>query len=462
MTSRTIEVGLPYQPLYDPNNHQFIENTPRLSGKTHENTMLSALWIARYRQCDVMYCRATSEAIGESIYNEMQEKLDIVGVKYKATKSPYHIRTEYGNEIHFKGLDGNMNRTKGNKPKNKYSVIIVDECQEIRNEVNLRQAISSFIRHVDTSVDWKIIYSGNPSEIRSHWWNTWTEKSAASGKYTVIKANYKNLLGILPKEVVELIELDFLINPQLARFMYLGDISDLAGGAYPSFRRDKHLVTPQEAGKIFSGETIQTVIFGGDGAIKNDATAITPLAVMSSGRACVLERFIYDPIRTGRPLAPVQYSALIQKYFRWMERKYNFRDNGVNIYTPIDCAATDLIMQLNYDLPDYYNIVGFTDKKVIQNTAVLNSAFSRNMIYIIDYGGYYDWENWNEADRDPPLIPTDTDILCQQLESVVWKNNKLDPSIPNDVSDSLVYGAQYFVNPDNYQIYLPQKEIRYA
>lgn len=457
-----IEVSLPYQPLYRPENHQFIENTPRISGKTHENTLISALWIARYHNCDIMYCRATSESIGDSIFNEMQEKLDMVGVKYKATKSPFHIVTEYGNEIHFKGLDGNVNRTKGNKPKRKYSIVIVDEGEEIRNELNLRQAIASFIRHIDMAIEWKIIYAGNPSEIRSHWWNIWCDKAAASGKYTVIKATYKNLIGILPKEVVEAVELDFIINPQLARFMYLGDITDLAGGAYPSFRREKHLITQEQASQMFRGDTIEAVIFGTDGAIKNDATCVSPIAVMRSGRACVLERFIYDPTRTGRPLAPIQYAEYISKYAEWMDSKYGFRDNGVSCWFVIDCAAADLVMQLAYTLNSYFDVKAFTNKSIINNTAVVNSVFARNMCYVIDYGGYYDWENWNAADKAPPLIPTDTDVLCAQLESVVWKNNKLDPAVPNDCSDSLVYGLQWYMNPENYEIELPEKEKKYG
>lgn len=460
-----------FAPLYTDPKHHKILYSGRYSGKSYAKAQLARNYLVWFPGCDVVYCRATAESIGDTIFNEIREKLDNAGIGYTYKVSPYEITTAWGNQVHFKGLDGNKNRTKGNKPPRKYSLVIIDECEEIRSELHLKNAMLSFIRNMDTTIrkvidgaamSWQVAYAGNASEIRSFWWNVWVDKHSKTDKYRLITSSWRDISALIPDEIYEEIKLDYIINPQLSRFIYDNDISDLAGGAYPSFRREKHLITPSEANGIFAGETIQAVIFGGDGAIKNDATAISPLAVMSSGRACVLERFIYDPIRTGRPLAPVQYSALIQRYFRWMEGKYHFRDNGVDIYTPIDCAATDLIMQLSYDAQDYYNVVGFTDKKVIQNTAVLNSAFSRNMIYVIDYGGYHDWENWNEADRDPPLIRTDTDILCQQLENVVWKNNKLDPSVPNDVSDSLVYGAQYFVNPQNYEIFLPTKEKTYA
>lgn len=458
----SINVSLPYKPLYDADKHYLICNSGRISGKSFEISRLASLWLARYPQDDVMYCRATAESIGDSIYNELCEKVDEINLWHKDTKKPYHITTAYGNEVHFKGLDGNTNRTKGNKPKRKYSLIIIDECEEIRSELNLEQALASFKRHLDMSVDWKVIFAGNPSEQRSHWWNTWVEKHAKTDKYTLIKSTYKDIIKILPSEVVEDIELNFIINPQLARFMYLGDITDLAGGAYPSFRREKHLITQEQASQMFRGDTIEAVIFGTDGAIKIDATCVSPIAVMRSGRACVLERFIYDPTRTGRPLAPIQYAEYISKYAEWMDSKYGFRDNGVSCWFVIDCAAADLVMQLAYTLNSYFDVKAFTNKSIINNTAVVNSVFARNMCYVIDYGGYYDWENWNAADKAPPLIPTDTDVLCAQLESVVWKNNKLDPAVPNDCSDSLVYGLQWYMNPENYEIELPEKEKKYG
>lgn len=456
----SINVSLPYKPLYDADKHYIICDSGRISGKSFEISRLASLWLARYPQDDVMYCRATAESIGDSIYNELCEKVDEINLWHKDTKKPYHITTAYGNEVHFKGLDGNTNRTKGNKPKRKYSLIIIDECEEIRSEINLEQALASFKRHLDMSVDWKIIFAGNPAEQRSHWWNVWVEKHSKTDRYTLIKSTYRDIIKILPPEVVEDIELNFVINPQLARFMYLGDITDLAGGAYPSFRREKHLITPSESMKIFGGEIIQAVIFGGDGAIMNDATCLSPIAVMTSGRCAVLERFIYDPIQKGRPLAPIEYAEQIKNYLDWMNRKYQLKANGTPCYIIVDAAAADLVMQLNYTLDNYYQVNSFSDKHVIQNTAVVNNAFARNMCYVIDYGGYMDWSLYNG--KDAPLIPTDPDVLCEQLENVVWKNNKLDPSVRNDCSDSLVYGLQYYALPDKYEIFLPTKEKTYV
>ena len=90
-----IRPSKPYAPLYVPSNHRIVANTGRNSGKSFEVAYLAALWIAKYPNHDVMYCRANSNSIGDSIYNEIREKLEMLGIPYKGTTSPYHIKTAY-------------------------------------------------------------------------------------------------------------------------------------------------------------------------------------------------------------------------------------------------------------------------------------------------------------------------------------------------------------------------------
>ena len=98
---------------------------------------------------------------------------------------------------------------------------------------------------------------------------------------------------------------------------------------------------------------------------------------------------------------------------------------------------------------------GFTRKNIINNNAVVNNCFAKNMLKIIDFGGYYDYYR-----RRFVSTTADTEPLVYQLESVTWKNYKLDPAIPNDFTDALTYGANaYFENPDN--LYLPARQGAY-
>jgi hypothetical protein len=77
------------------------------------------------------------------------------------------------------------------------------------------------------------------------------------------------------------------------------------------------------------------------------------------------------------------------------------------------------------------------------------------MLKIVDFGGYNDFYYKR-------FVPTtaDTEPLVYQLESVIWKNYKLDPAIPNDYTDALTYGTnEYFINPNN--LNLPIKQGAY-
>lgn len=438
-----------FEPMYRPDKNHIVLNAGRYSAKSYNASLLAALWADKYRDDDVIVFRATTESLGDSVFNEMAEKLDLLDISYKSKTSPHHIVTEYGNEIYFRGIDGSINRTKGLKPKRKVSVVIIEEAEELRSELHLKNAVTSALRHIDTSVDWKIIYVGNNMPTKTHWWNKWVQKHSRAKEYTVISPTYKDILRYIPEPIVDTIELDFKISPQLARYTYLNIVDDLQGSAYPSFRRDKHLITPDEAERIFYGETIDVIIWGGDGAITHDMTAIVPIAVMSSGRACILERFIYDPISAGVVLPPSELASMIERYVSDMDRKYQFRENEIASYFVIDSASADLITQLRYTLDTWHEVKSYTTKNILRNNAAVNNCFARNMCYIVDYGGYYDYR----ANR---FVETDADVLCGQFESVVWKGTKYDPSVPNDVSDAATYGlATYYENPEN--LYLPER-----
>jgi hypothetical protein len=166
----------------------------------------------------------------------------------------------------------------------------------------------------------------------------------------------------------------------------------------------------------------------------------------------VLERFYYDPLKTGIVLAPSQLTELILDYVAYMDKKYNIVIDGIGSVFYIDGAAADLITQLRYSIYSYHMVRGFTRKNIINNNSVVNNCFAKNMVKIVDYGGffYYYRKTWVETTAD-------SEPLVYQLESVTWKDYKLDPSIPNDYTDALTYGINaYFENPDN--LYLPERK----
>ena len=452
-------VSKPYKLLYEPVRN-IIANTPRASGKSYEIAQFCQYQKMKYPRHDIVVFRANANSLESSIMNEIIEKFvqcgfgDKVETRGKPLRIEYTSSTGFISNIYFIGVSGHdKSRVRGLHPKNPLCLILGDECQQITAEDNLRHALTTLKRYFDTSIDYKTVLCGNPHEVKGHWWNVYCQKHKAVKDYGYINCTYKDIYKLLNEEIKEEIRITQLTNPAIYRFMFLGDLSDISAGAYPSFRRETHLVTQEEANEIFANETIDTMIIGIDGAITHDSTCCNAIAVMSGGRACVVEPFVFNPLTYGRALAPSELAELIKDYIDDLDNKYQLQSLQIPVYLIVDCASADLIAQLRYILDDYYTVLAYTQKNVIRNTNTANNVFARNMCYIINYGYYKDYTTGK-------LIECDIPLLAEQLESVVWKNSKLDPAIPNDCSDSFVYGiCVYYENPDN--LILPERSNIY-
>ena len=449
-----MKVAIPYDRLYKTDKTRIIEYSPRSCGKSTGMAQFLNYTCIKYPNRDILVTRANYNALDDSFVQEILDVQDTLGLNgfFKKKVSPLRMTTPLGNEIVFKGIGGaDYSRTRGLKTRKKFALAIIEEAQQLPSELNLKHALSTISRNMMPGG--KIIIAGNPHEVKGHWWNQFCKRMRNSEAYEFIDATYLDVWEYLPEEVKVEIETEKEYNPSMYKFMYLGSLDELQGGAYASFKRESHYKTEAELGKMFAGERFEYILFGGDGAIANDSTVISPIAIMSSGRAVVLERFYFSPKDSGVQLANTQIVALINQYLEWMENKYGFRQLEVRKIWVIDCAAADLIAQLRYDLDDSNEIYSFSQKSTqIRTNAVVNDAFAKNVCYIKDTGGQYLWFSGRTMQSDP---------LVEQLESVVWKNYKLDDAIPNDATDSLTYGLNYYyLNPENLDF--PRRKLAYS
>lgn len=479
MKTRTLNVKFakPYDNILYTDKTTVLMYTPRISGKSFALGQTVYTYANLFPHHDIVVTRANYNSLEDSLYNEILDFADSIGDYgfYTTKTSPLKIKAASGATIYFKGVGGSdYSRSKGFKTRNKakkeegspskISLIICDETQQLKDEQSLRQVIATFVRSIDDKatavlngkiVKPRIIFAGNPEMIKAHWWNAYCKKYRFAGVYEFIDANYLTIKKYLSPITLDEIETERKYNPLMYKFLYLGEIDELAGGAYGQFKRDKHYISIEQFRKETDGCSLVYIIWGGDGAITHDSTGIVPIGVYSNGRGYVLQRFYYNPLETGTVLAPSQLSDLIREYVEKMCKAYDIIEGGVGSYFAIDCASADLITQLAYQLDGYHIVKGFTGKNIIKNNAVVNNCFAKNMIKIIDFGGYYDFFYKR-------FIPTsaDTEPLIYQLESVTWKNYKLDPAVPNDYTDALTYGVNvYFNNPDN--LYLPTRKGAY-
>ena len=453
-----IKIASPYDKILTTDKTTVVMYSPRISGKSYALGQVVYIYANKYPNHDIVVTRANYNSLEDSLYNEIIGFAESIGQGffYTAKTSPLKIVTKHGNAIYFKGIGGaDYSRSKGFKGHKPISLIICDETQQLKDEQSLKQAIATFVRSLDASINSKIILAGNPEMVKAHWWNVYCRKYRYEGVYEFIDANYLCIKKYLSEITLQEIENERKYNPLMYKFLYLGELDDLAGGAYGQFKRDKHYISQEQWRKETKGLRIEYIIWGGDGAITHDSTGIVPLAVYSNGQAYALERFYYNPQETGIVLAPSQLTDLVLEYVNKMDKHYHIQEDEIISIFSIDCASADLITQLRYNINGYHEVKPFTKKNIINNNSVVNNCFAKNMVKIVDFGGYYDFYHRR-------FVPTtaDTEPIVYQLESVMWKNYKLDPAIPNDYTDALTYGVnEYFINPSN--LNLPKKQEVY-
>ena len=453
-----IKIASPYDKILTTDKTTVVMYTPRISGKSYALGQVVYIYANKYPNHDIVVTRANYNSLEDSLYNEIISFAESIGQGffYTAKTSPLKIVTKHGNATYFKGIGGaDYSRSKGFKGHKPISLIICDETQQLKDEQSLKQAIATFVRSLDSTINSKIILAGNPEMVKAHWWNVYCRKYRFEGVYEFIDANYLSIKKYLSDITLQEIENERKYNPLMYKFLYLGELDDLAGGAYGQFKRDKHYISIEQWRKETAGQRIEYIIWGGDGAITHDSTGIVPLAVYSNGQAYALERFYYNPQETGIVLAPSQLTDLLIEYVDKMDKHYHIQEDGIISVFSIDCASADLITQLRYNINGYHEVKPFTKKNIINNNSVVNNCFAKNMVKIVDFGGYYDFYN-----KRVVKTTADTEPLIYQLESVIWKNYKLDPAIPNDYTDALTYGVnEYFINPGN--LNLPKKQEVY-
>jgi|AGTN01.2.fsa_nt_gi Phage terminase large subunit len=438
-----------FQPLFTINKKYVVLKSGRLGGKSKVAYQVAITKMLANPYHDVIVCRDSYSDLTTSSYAEIvnfihENKLSDMFVVYK---SPLRIvKKADGASIYFLGIGGSdMSRTKSFETKHPVCCIVFEELQQVRGEESLYQAHASFRRLLDPDC-WVIMHMFNPPAQNAHWVNVWANLKMADPDYLVIHTTYMDILPFINdidlKEIIKEKLLDF----EKYKWLYLGQPGGGFGSVYPQFKRAKHFITLEEAQHKFGNFKIVGLIIGGDGAVNNDCTVMTPKAILNNGQTLELDIFYHDPKKAG-----VKSSAELIPYMRmWLNMlmdKYNMRDEymPIPILFKIDSAAADLIRQVAYEFArDNIIVEKFTKSTIYEMVGIVQSAISRNMTYIIDFGGYYDYVlgKWIKADHP----------LAVQLENLIWdkKQKGYDPIVSNDASDAYTYNTiTYFKNPDN-------------
>jgi len=453
-----MEILKPYDEIISTNKNLIILRSGRVAGKTRNSMNIVALK-SLTGEGDIVLGRSNYNSLKTSLYNELIAVIDEEGLSQYFTfrTAPLSIYCKHNkNTIHFVGVGGSdLSRTKGFKPHKDLQIIMFDETQQLPDQNNLDQATATLFRFLKP--DGQFILAFNPERQNMHWLNEYARAREDNSDWIILTATYKQIGKKLNDIQLRQIETERILNLQNYEYLYLAKTIGLFGSAYFTFSREKHYLPIQKITDKFKGNWIHTLIIGVDGASTRDKTALVPLAIMNNGQCVVLPIFYHDPIKNGA-LSNEELVPHILQWLKELEQKNGLVKSNTPIYFVCDAGGnSDLPLSLQYNLSSYYTIVTFGKKQVIPMAQNVQDVFSRNIMYIGDYGGYYSYPKErfiHESEEHYPIVT--------QLESVTWneKGTGFDPIVPNDVTDALTYAVRWwFTNPDN--LYLPEREEYY-
>lgn len=314
--------------LRDLGIEEYILESGRVSGKTQHNA-IACIHDLISGVGDIWYCRSEDGDIRGSIFTSCLSTINSMGLTYsnkeslgdfKVSYSPFEIIcNSTGNRIQFFAINKDINRTKGKEPPTGVlKRVVLEEANEPDEGIYIDALRTTAVRFMRSGS--KFIYSFNPPMTKQHWSIEYFNKRERMGAKRIY-SNWKDLAEnnlLSPATISDILQTQ-KNDPEFYRYWYMGEIVNLAGLVYPQFKRETHCVS------IFTlmanGDRIKELVIGLDEGTVNDSTCATPIAIMSSGRAVVLDLFEYSPTdRTGTQggrgsLAPSQTAELLYKWF---------------------------------------------------------------------------------------------------------------------------------------------------
>lgn len=449
MISNVFNVELPnkWQDIYNNDKHWFLLPSGRISGKTKNSIIVAILLMLKYPYRDIVVVRSSYGSMADSAYQEFNAELnelpEDIQKQFKFKKAPLRIeRQGDSGVIYFIGGGGsNEDRTKGFKTKHKIICVIVEETQEFADKNLYDQFMASLRRNFDTEKI-KVFVLGNPPQIKSHWFNVFVEEKKRDKEWEVINLYWYDIIPFLNDiDIKEILKCKYQ-TPETYQWLYEGVPTGGTGLVYPMFKRDLHLGEYLN-NNIISDYRIVGCIIGVDGAVNHDATSLVPLLIMSNGQAIVGKIFYHDPNKDGVKGSFPLVENEVSMWFNEIKATYQLDNpyswsSSIPIVFVCDNAATDLVQALKFYFSNRADIFSIKKGTIIQMVGVVQNAIAKNVVFISDYKGYYDY-------TQKKFIPSEN-ILAYQLMNLIWNNKQTgyNPKIPNDCSDAFTYAIYFY------------------
>lgn len=432
-----------YSIILNSDKHNFWIPAGRDSGKTKNLSIIIVLCLLSFKEEDITIFRSAYGSMRDSNYAEVTSIINSnpkLKTMFKIKKAPLRVeRLDGGCNCYFFGAGGDIDRTKGLKTTHKIGLAVCDETQQLKDYETFDSLQQTIFRAF--SPTYKFISLGNPPARLSHWFNRQTLVYQKDNDWVVIKPTWKDILPFLNDFDLKKILKERINNYDYYKWIYEGVPNGASGRVYPMIREDIHLIDYSNRNKsVLSDFRIVGVIIGVDSAVNNDCTALVPRFIMSNGQSVAGSIFYHNPKING---VKGSFPLVEQEISNWFTNliKENNLDNDyfkIPIIFVVDSAAAEMIQALRYKFSNRAEVRAIQKGTILQMVDVVQSAYNKNVCFIYDYGGYYNY-TLNSFIKC-------SNILMEQYQNLVWNKNEdgYDNKIPNDVSDADTYAIYYY------------------
>lgn len=453
----SIELSDVYRPIYDlysPGSQKVLLYSPRTSAKSTNLGLLIYLYYDQYRDYDVGVGIDSITNAGDGVLAEFQSFIEAHGLNSNSLwvfgkqeiykKGRRNVIKTYA--VQTNKLE-DVNRTKSKKLIRPISLFVMDEVQKLHSKKILDNCLSTFLRQMKSGHR-KVILAGNPDRA-AMWFDEYYKTKLKDLNWIVLKPTYRDILEWIPQDLLDEIEAMKRDDPVAYAQIYEGDL-DVQGweNVFHSFVKSKHYVPRdwfmQNDRKLGSGALIQSIIIGIDDAESRDAIAASAITNHHNGLMRVQES-LYVSCKE-MPVKPelTKRCDMIVAFLDYINKHFNY-EHTLPIIIVIDCAS-NMYRQLlvaqktdkNYLRWRNVRIYAYTDKQdKEEQLGLVNSAIARGVLTVVN------------VDKYSPQYSNSH--LVGQIKSLRTKEDgKIDPTIPNDCTDALQYGAMTVLgNPYN-------------
>lgn len=426
-----MEVCNKFAPLFLENVREVVEGSGRCSGKSTANEVAAVAYMMASKYNNVWYCRAAKETIRSTIFSSMISTIQMMGLSscFKWTLAPLMIIcTKTGAVCYFSGINGktddDLTATKGFTPAHKtLQLCILDEADQTKHPDHITAWVSTAARFLRNNA--KIIFAYNPPMSRNHWAYRFFNDRIRAGAVNVY-TTWEDIKGQLSDRVVSDI-LRFRENdPEYYRFWYLGEPVNMKGLVYPQFNRTKHVINIWEYFAQNPRDGVAELILGLDEGTVNDSTCVTPLAILRSGAAIVMDCLEIDPLVDGQR-SPAETARELWQYLSRLFTAFPFLASVPRSWI-FESAEGGRMLGLQFAETFGEDIAYVTHKSVMGDIKRVRSMLSEGLLL------------FNKTEG--------SEVLMQDIENYIFdpRTGDVKKQQRDDTIDSLEYATKKYYN----------------